>query len=552
MIRKIRKACIPLMMDKDTRKYIYAVFGMSIYISLQSALVPAFINLMMEQYERCNYSKMALYTAIWFLITGIFIAVRYRFDKLINGKFYFLTIEAIREKCINTLYNSNMAQIDKNYDGNEAYSFLADRVDTLVGILYKLVQFLSEALVFAALGIWCIYIGSWTALVVIAGSIMQMAIGSLGSESINKQNEHLFKEKSKIIGAVKRLFSGTESYIVNGKYDSNVQEIDGFFNGYINESRKNALKQAGRSNLMRLSDAAVYLLLMITSFFLIKEDSVRIIITMFSVYNIMKKYTGWMTSDLTGIKDNVYVLDKYLKYIGCPKNHIEECDDKNILEACNISYRVNDKNILDNIDLTVARNTKVALIGKNGSGKTTFLRILLNLLPPTSGWVRKNDAEVYSYIPVAPQLFPVSIHENISYGTLKKDDFGICEIEEQADLKKLGDERLGEKLPDGDENLSGGEAQRVAIGRAMIAKSEILIADEPTANLDPITTKKVFGNLIKSSSSVLYTTHNPKLLEYADIIHIMDKGKIVASGKYEDIRLIKIYKEWENEVLDSV
>ena len=84
---------------------------------------------------------MALYTAIWFLITGIFIAVRYRFDKLINGKFYFLTIEAIREKCINTLYNSNMAQIDKNYDGNEAYSFLADRVDTLVGMLYKLVQF---------------------------------------------------------------------------------------------------------------------------------------------------------------------------------------------------------------------------------------------------------------------------------------------------------------------------------------------------------------------------------------------------------------------------
>ena len=552
MINKLKRACVPLMLNKNARGFFLADFCMEIYYLIQLALLPAFINLMMEQYENYNYRGMAIYTAIWFLITAIYIVVKYRFDIFINGEFFFREIENVREECINTLYNSNMAQIDKNYDGNEAYSFLADKAHILVNTLFYLNEILADMVVFIAVGIWSFYIGSWMSLVVIIGSVLQLAIGKLGSESINKQNEQLFEEKSKITGAFKRLISGTESYIVSGKYDSNVEEVNKLFDGYMNKCEKAAFNQAQRSNLIRLLDAAVYMLLLVTAYFFIKDSSIRIIVTMFSVYNTMKKYMGRITSAYMGIKDNSYVLDKYLKYVDCEEGSVEKCDDNHVIEAKNISYSVDGQTILDSIDFSITKNSKVALIGKNGSGKTTFIRILLSLLSPTSGCVKKQADGVYPYIPVAPQLFPVSIHENISYGNDKNLESRIQEIENLAELKSLGDERLSEILPDGDENLSGGEAQRVAIGRAMVAGSDILIADEPTANLDPITSGKVFGNLIKSASSILFTTHNPELLEYADVIHIMDKGKIVTSGRYEDVRSMKIYREWENEVMENV
>ena len=119
MLNKMRKACIPLMLNKYSRKYFIADFWMEIYIMVQSALLPVFINLMMMNYEDCNYRGMVTFTIIWFVLTAVFIAVRYRFDILVNGKFNFLVIENVRESCIHRLYDSYMVQIDKNYDGND-------------------------------------------------------------------------------------------------------------------------------------------------------------------------------------------------------------------------------------------------------------------------------------------------------------------------------------------------------------------------------------------------------------------------------------------------
>lgn len=551
MLNKMRKACIPLMLNKYSRKYFIADFWMEIYIMVQSALLPVFINLMMMNYEDRNYRGMVIFTIIWFVLTAVFIAVRYRFDILVNGKFNFLVIENVRESCIHRLYDSYMVQIDKNYDGNEAYSFLADRVSTLVDILFWLNHILADAVVFAALAIWCISIGGLVSPVIILGSILQLVIGVCRSEEINKHNEHLFKLKSGIIGAIRNLFSGTESYLVSERYDSGVRSIDGSYSEYIKESKKNSFKQAQRSNFMSITDALVYVMLLLSSYYFIQEDTTRIIVTLFFVYNTMKAYMNGITSRVLGIKDNSYVLDKYMKYVESRDEHIEECEEGHVFEADNISYRVDDQVILDNINFCMSKNTKVALIGKNGSGKTTFLRILLCLLSPSEGRVSKRPGEVYSYIPVSPQLFPVSIHENISYGHDADSDINIHKIEELADLTGLGDERLTEILPDGDENLSGGEAQRVAIGRALISDSDILIADEPTSSLDPVTSINVFENLIQKASSILYTTHNPELLKYADLIYIMEKGRIITSGSYETIRSTGSYKEWENEVIHN-
>lgn len=121
-------------------------------------------------------------------------------------------------------------------------------------------------------------------------------------------------------------------------------------------------------------------------------------------------------------------------------------------------------------------------------------------------------------------------------------------IMEAARLNIMGEERLKRVLPEGEEDLSGGEAQRVAIARAMAAQADVLIADEPTASLDIVTSEKVFENLIRTSPSALFTTHNPKLLRYADEIYIMEKGRIVYSGTYEEVCKTEAYQKWKYEM----
>ena len=138
------------------------------------------------------------------------------------------------------------------------------------------------------------------------------------------------------------------------------------------------------------------------------------------------------------------------------------------------------------------------------------------------------------------------------YGTPEYESNKLTEIEKAAELIQIGDEQLKELLTEGDENLSGGEAQRVAIARAMMAQGDVLVADEPTANLDIVTAKKVFENIINTSASVLFTTHDPNLLHYADEVYMMEDGRIICSGIYEEICKLDAYKKWECEALSNI
>ena len=175
---------------------------------------------------------------------------------------------------------------------------------------------------------------------------------------------------------------------------------------------------------------------------------------------------------------------------------------------------------------------------------------MLSLIFPSSGLVRRNSSKQLAYVSVNPQLFPVSIEENVSYGCSRHQIDEMRKWLDYADVLRIGEDRITEVLPDGDENLSGGEAQRVAIARAMISENDVIILDEPTSNLDTVTSQKVFRNITNLFNNILFTTHNPEMLFYADVIYIMDNGEIVGCGSYDEIKQLEIYKEWECEVLD--
>ena len=201
---------------------------------------------------------------------------------------------------------------------------------------------------------------------------------------------------------------------------------------------------------------------------------------------------------------------------------------------------------LDGVDLTVEKGEFVAVVGTSGSGKSTLLHMLGGLDRPTSGTVTVDGKELstlkdeeltifrrrkigfvfqnYNLVPV------LNVYENIVLPIQldgKAPDRGYVD----QIIETLG---LGNKLQNLPNNLSGGQQQRVAIARALAAKPAIILADEPTGNLDSATSLDVMGLLKvtaqKFSQTIVMITHNEELAQMADRIIRIEDGRIVVRG----------------------
>ena len=202
---------------------------------------------------------------------------------------------------------------------------------------------------------------------------------------------------------------------------------------------------------------------------------------------------------------------------------------------------------LDGVDLTVEQGEFVAVVGTSGSGKSTLLHMLGGLDRPTSGTVSVDGRDIFSlkdeeltifrrrkigFVFQNYNLVPVlSVYENIvlpiQLDGRQPDRRYVGEI-----IETLGLESKLQNLPN---NLSGGQQQRVAIARALAAKPAIILADEPTGNLDSKTSQDVMALLKitseKFAQTIVMITHNEEIAQMADRIIRIEDGKIRSSRK---------------------
>ena len=201
---------------------------------------------------------------------------------------------------------------------------------------------------------------------------------------------------------------------------------------------------------------------------------------------------------------------------------------------------------LDGVDLTVEKGEFVAVVGTSGSGKSTLLHMLGGLDRPTGGTVTVDGKELsamrdeeltifrrrkigfvfqnYNLVPV------LNVYENIVL-PIQLDGNAPDKAYVERIIETLGLEAKLQNLPN---NLTGGQQQRVAIARALAAKPAIILADEPTGNLDSATSLDVMGLLKvtaqKFSQTIVMITHNEELAQMADRIIRIEDGRIVVRG----------------------
>lgn len=210
--------------------------------------------------------------------------------------------------------------------------------------------------------------------------------------------------------------------------------------------------------------------------------------------------------------------------------------------------------VLENINLKISYNQNVAIVGENGSGKSTFIKLLCRLYKPTSGKIFLNGIDIYDidfkdYIKQLAvvfqdfSLFSVPIIDNICVNSKINHEQAKKALNQSGLQERVNDLDKKEQTPifqelfsDGIE-LSGGESQKLAIARAIYKNAPILILDEPTASLDPFSESEIYQKLYKitEKKTSIFVSHRLASCKFCDNILVFDKGRIVQTGTHEEL-----------------
>ncbi len=239
--------------------------------------------------------------------------------------------------------------------------------------------------------------------------------------------------------------------------------------------------------------------------------------------------------------------------------HLKDLSTKETpdIEFVNVSFKYpgTEHVVLHNISFKIQKGKKLGMVGHNGSGKTTIVRLLLRIHDPIEGRILVNGIDLkelriedwWTLLGVLPQDYTsmhVEAKHAISYGDIKK-NFDISKVREAAQnstasefIEEWSDtyERMiGVEF--GGEELSKGERQKIALARVFYRDPKIFVLDEPTAAVDSQSTSKIFRNIEKISKeqSAFIISHNFATLRRADEILVLDHGKIIGHGSHEEL-----------------
>lgn len=333
-------------------------------------------------------------------------------------------------------------------------------------------------------------------------------------------------------------------------------------------------KQMGSSNiLITLIGAAQQLYLYVYLIYLVLAGEIAV-----GSMTIYMNAVGQFSSSLNAVvnsylrlANNNYMAEDIKSFQSIPTaveesgKNIPVIGKDSVIEFRNVSFKYpgSDNYALKNLSLKLRGNERLCIVGENGSGKTTFIKLLTRLYKPTEGEIlldgvniREYDYEAYQHIfsPVLQDfwLFNLTIKENI---VLEKpyDEKKLYKICSDSDL-----DSFIEKLPkhydtpvyktishDGF-NPSGGEEQKIAIARACYQGGAIHALDEPTSALDPLAEQRMFGqieNMTKDKPALLIT-HRLSAAKLAEHIAVFDKGQLVEYGSHDKVYALHgIYTE---------
>lgn len=226
------------------------------------------------------------------------------------------------------------------------------------------------------------------------------------------------------------------------------------------------------------------------------------------------------------------------------------------LEFRNVSFSYQDEATIKNLSFVIKKDQTVALVGHNGAGKTTIIKLLLRLYDPTDGQIFYNGHDIREYnLKEYRELFATTFQDFQIFGMTIKENILMGRHYEKADelvkeaLKKAGvydkvmtlengiDTMMTKEFDENGAVLSGGETQKIAVARTFVKEAPMKIFDEPSSALDPIAEFELFQNIMKEATgrTMLFISHRLSSVKNCDIVFMLEKGQLIEEGTHQEL-----------------
>ena len=260
------------------------------------------------------------------------------------------------------------------------------------------------------------------------------------------------------------------------------------------------------------------------------------------------------------VSNNGYIANTLFYILSYDERKVEKSSkygDEIEFSHVSFKYPGTQKTVLHDLSFKINKDKVTAIVGENGAGKSTIIKLVAGLYEPTEGSVRISNMNPYSMSneDISNELsivfqdfknYELSLRDNILFGK----DGDISEDLRLLELDKYSEDTNIGKLEEDGVYLSGGENQKLALARAIQKKSDFLIFDEPTASMDPMVEAKMYDNILKvlKSRGAIIITHRLVLSKLADDIIVLGDGRIVERGSHDELmNRGGIYKQMYDE-----
>lgn len=435
--------------------------------------------------------------------------------------------------------------------------------DRLLTCMDGIVNFILQLFSTVAVVVYLMLLNLWVGMVVFGGIVALTVIEMIRAKLFRKNQKKLMEIGDGVYSLTSEVVK-SERDVKSLNLEKNLLEISK--NKYEEELKANmkfSLTNGSLSSTRAIIATLIVTAMLAVAILLAKDFQIAVSTVMF-VFMYRMNVTGLASiwgSLMQSISSYKVVSSRIASLYDEEKFPIEKYGDK-MLEVCtgkievkNLTFSYNDhkdnKIVLDDISLKIEKNTTVAFVGKSGSGKTTLLNLIAKMLTTDRGEILIDDVNIndlnkesvrnhISLVNQFPYIFNMSIKDNLLM--VKKDatDEELYSVLERACLLDFVKE-----LPNGIDTLvgesgiklSGGQRQRLAIARALIKNSSIILFDESTSSLDNLAQEHVRESIdaLSGKKTVVIVAHRLSTIKNANKIYFIDEGKIVDEGTFEEL-----------------
>jgi ABC-type bacteriocin/lantibiotic exporter with double-glycine peptidase domain len=354
------------------------------------------------------------------------------------------------------------------------------------------------------------------------------------------------------------LLAGIETLKASGAEHRATEHWGGLFTDQVNiDLTRGRLTAAVDSAMSTLQLAAPLVILMVGTFQVLAGH--MSLGTMLSVAALGAGFLGPLSAMVSsGLQ--LQLLTSYMQRINDVLDTPREQHGEHVRPAPRLSGQIRAADVsfcygklaplvLSDVSLEIQPGQHIGIVGRSGSGKSTLAHLLLGLYQPTSGRIEYDGQDLAGFdagsvrrqvgiVTQRPYLFGSSVRENIA---LTNPELPLEAVAEAARIACVHDDIAAmpmgydTQLHDGGASVSGGQRQRLALARALVNRPSILLLDEATSELDTVTEQKIYTNLDTISSTTIVIAHRLSTIRNADLILVMDEGRIVETGTHEQL-----------------